>query len=248
MDSNVGNPFDSLVAAEHHCGNDQLSITTVNGIPAVHRTAEICDNQVHDSNLDVYYFFTSNGTETDVMLLANTNNSASYDKNLGDFQSSVKTVKLDNAEAAWTGIQEGLGLKATYEPIRVQNTDQNFALESSSNISDFKFSDTDKQISFIATGPVGNYGFTSFNADSLLGAPYTMTVDGKPGKLLTIQDQTSGKVSVVLGYLAGTHQITVTGSSVVPEFQVAMIPLVAGVIGVILVTRNSLTKNSNSGI
>jgi hypothetical protein len=110
-------------------------------------------------------------------------------------------------------------------------------INSSSNVSEFRFNEPMKQILFKVSGEDENGGIVMFPISRLLEGPYTVTFDGNvTTNFETIDNQTSNETSIKISYNQGIHDITITGTNVIPEFPTLIISvLILGVvIGVIM--------------
>ncbi len=99
------------------------------------------------------------------------------------------------------------------------------SLSSNSTISTFKFNQPQMQISFNVTGPPGTTGYCNVTIPkSLLSdSPWTITIDNQPPiNFILISNDTHSFL-----YFTYTHtstlQVTITGTSVIPEFSTTMI-------------------------
>ena len=223
------------VATTSACPNSQISFTSVNDIPAYHFIGQGCQSLLLDQKIDGYFFFTNNGIDVGVVFIAN--NTSLYDKYSGDFQNSITSVQLDNSQDIMTAIRADMHLKSNFEPVKLQSNNQTVAIDSSSDISDFKFSDANKSLSFTVSGAQGSTGNTYVNIGNLLQGPYTVTLDGSAIPFATIKDESTGDVLISIQYHHSSHAVTITGASVVPEIPIALLPLAAGIMGLIAFRR-----------
>jgi len=85
-----------------------------------------------------------------------------------------------------------------------------------STISAFNFNATQKLISFNVNGSAGTMGFCKITIDNLLlGGPYTALLDETP--VMSSVTSNSTHSSLYFTYLHSTHNITITGSTVIPD-------------------------------
>ncbi|MGH9909866.1 MAG: PEFG-CTERM sorting domain-containing protein [Nitrososphaerales archaeon] len=104
------------------------------------------------------------------------------------------------------------------QKVKAAGNDIDLDVQSSSSITDFTFSETDKKISFKVSGPDGTDGTTVIPVSKVLQGPYTVTFDGNAMTDFQTMTSPTGDVSIKLAYKQGTHGVTITGTSVVPEF------------------------------
>lgn len=110
-------------------------------------------------------------------------------------------------------------------------------INSSSNVSEFRFNEPMKQILFKVSGEDENGGIVMFPISRVFDGPYTVTFDGNvTTNFETINNQTSNETSIKISYNQGIHDITVTGTNVIPEFPTLIITvfILGVVIGVIM--------------
>jgi hypothetical protein len=102
-------------------------------------------------------------------------------------------------------------------------------IQSSSNITDFSFNQTSKQISFKVSGQSGTNGTTIVqDVGKLLKGPYVVTFDGQvKTDYQTLTNKTTDDISIKLQYHHSSHVITIAGAEVVPEFAVGGIGAIA---------------------
>jgi hypothetical protein len=178
-----------------------------------------------------------------------------YDSEVAAFDSSVKTLKVANAidlSATVNGEKSQasqLELSNHIEKILLKSSSIELAaangtaasnstatgneidlnIQSSSNITDFYFNQTSKQISFKVSGPSGTNGTTIVqDVGELLKGPYVVTFDGQvKTDYQTLTNKTTGDVSIKLQYHHSSHVITIAGAEVVPEFPVGGIGAIA---------------------
>src|SRR5579885_1147826 len=102
-------------------------------------------------------------------------------------------------------------------------------IQSSSNITDFSFNQTSRQISFKVSGQSGTNGTTIVqDVGKLLKGPYVVTFDGQvKTDYQTLTNKTTGDVSIKIQYHHSSHVITIAGAEVVPEFAVGGIGAIA---------------------
>ncbi|MCI0556950.1 MAG: hypothetical protein MN733_00520, partial [Nitrososphaera sp.] len=110
------------------------------------------------------------------------------------------------------------------------------SVASSSEISEFTLDEASKKISFRADGS----GSTTVAVGAVLESPYTVMVDGQEAEF---DETTEGGVSSISVEHESGAEIAITGTQVVPEFPVAVLGVVAALIGIITVLgRTRLMK------
>lgn len=90
---------------------------------------------------------------------------------------------------------------------------------SSSSITQFRFDESQKRVSFSVTGGNGTRGSTTVLVNGILQGPYTVTVDGSPSEDYALKYyENTNETGVTVRHSHGPHEITITGTVVVPEF------------------------------
>jgi predicted secreted protein with PEFG-CTERM motif len=110
-------------------------------------------------------------------------------------------------------------------------------INSSSNVSDFRFNEQTKQISFKVSSEDDNVGIVMLPVSRALEGPYTVTFDGTVmTNFAIINNHTSNETSIEISHNPGIHDIAVMGTTVIPEFPTSLVSvLILGVaIGVIV--------------
>lgn len=106
-----------------------------------------------------------------------------------------------------------------------------FSLGSSSEVSDVNFDEEAKQLSFRSSA-----GVTTVSISSILEGPYTVTVDGEQVEDYgTYEDQETGETTLTMVYEEGNHETMITGTSVVPEFPLPILLLIAATMGTVVI-------------
>ena len=117
------------------------------------------------------------------------------------------------------------------------------SVTSSSKISDFVFEEATKQISFKVTGNDGTNGATIIPIGQVMQGPYRVTLDGKDWRDFEIyKDKVTGDDFMRIRYQHTTHEITITGTVVVPEFSTTVALVLAVSIIFIIVFGVSARK------
>jgi hypothetical protein len=110
-------------------------------------------------------------------------------------------------------------------------------INSSSNVSEFRFNEQLRQISFKVSSEDNDGDIVIIPISRALEDPYTVTFDGNiTTDYEIINNHTNNETSIKISHNQGIHDITVTGTSVIPEFPSSLVSvLILGVaIGVIV--------------
>ena len=125
-------------------------------------------------------------------------------------------------------------------------------IQSSSTLGGVVFDEENKKLSFQVTGATGTNGVTVIPVGEVLKGPYVVTFDGNYWQdFETYDDKTSGDTMMRIHYSHSTHEITVTGTEVVPEFSFfASLVLAVSIASLVLFgavkRKNSLSLVTNS--
>lgn len=115
-------------------------------------------------------------------------------------------------------------------------------LNSSSTISEFNLDEANKRVTFRVDGETGTKGTTELAIGRVLEGPYTVTIDGQVTTDFEV-NEVSGESILTLNYDHSVHDVTITGTNVVPEFPLAIVGLLAVMIGIGIV----LARSSKAG-
>jgi hypothetical protein len=120
-------------------------------------------------------------------------------------------------------------------------------INSSSNVSDFKFNEQLKQVSFKVSSQGNNGDSVMLPISRVLKGPYTVTFDGNViTNFETINNQTSNESSIKISYNQGIHDIVVTGTNVIPEFPTSLVSaLILGVAIAVIMTLSRMQYFTN---
>ncbi|HSB57645.1 MAG TPA: hypothetical protein VLD38_07545 [Nitrosopumilaceae archaeon] len=118
-------------------------------------------------------------------------------------------------------------------------------IQSSSTIGSVVFDEENKKISFQVTGSTGTTGTAIIPVSQVLKGPYVVTFDGNFWQDFEIyEDKTSGDTLMKIHYPHSTHEITITGTAVVPEFSsFASLVLLISVVSLVFLGFGSRKNN-----
>jgi hypothetical protein len=115
-------------------------------------------------------------------------------------------------------------------------------LRSSSAVSSFSFDEEVKQISFRVSGDEASEGVTILPIGRLLEGPFVVSIDGTTvTSFATYHNEGTGDTEMQLVYEPGAHDMTITGTRVVPEFPFSLILLLVGIGAVVVLGKVRLT-------
>ena len=127
---------------------------------------------------------------------------------------------------------------ATVFSTEVDGVDYHISTVSSSQISGFAFNQSAKTISFTVTGSTGTQGSCNLVlSKTLLGGPYTILIDD--ATITPIESSNATHSFLYFTYPHSTHNIQITGATVIPEFPTAIstMLLLTTLTGILLLTK-----------
>ncbi len=209
---------------DYGCNTLSTNYITILGMNALENIKE-CASDGNYAKSKVYII----PTESKVAVLAYSVTSEDrFEQYLPEFEQSVSTARLEGGPVDISSfVSKSLALERSTHPITVAGRPVDMALESSSVIENFSFSEESRTISFTVTGNDDSMGITFVPASWALQGPYVVTVDGSPtDDYVIIRDTTEpdAQTMIRLDYSHSVHHISITGAAVAPEFP----PLVSG--------------------
>ncbi len=220
------------------CTTPSFQPTTISGVRGVEAIIECTDEDGEMTKMKIV----SAETETRWISAMYSSSSAEFDADLGAFDTAIDSLKLTGAVDSEipSGGMEDEGTTPSMMPVMVAGESVNVSVESASTISAFALDEATKTLSFETDGTGAE---TTVKVGSVLEGPYTVLVDGQATR--AEESQVDGVNTLVIPHFSGAHDVTVTGTQVVPEFPVAIIGIVAAMIGTIVVLgRTRLMKHS----
>lgn len=179
--------------------------------------------------------------------------SEDYQENLALFEDSIKTLKVQNAVDLMdpTAISNVIGeekRELTKHEVFVDGNPYELPVLSSSTVTDFKLVSDKKQVSFKVEGEDNTMGAVEIELGQVLKGPYSVMVDGVVAEnTFTINDNATGRTILTFSYPHSVHDITITGTTVVPEFgSLAFLILALGIVPII--TAITLMNRRNNSL
>lgn len=157
---------------------------------------------------------------------------ADFEADEDKFDAALKTLKVEGAVDAEGGTNLGLELKSVIHSVLVKGKNVDLALTTTSTISNFRLEEQNKRLSFTVDGQSGTEGTTEIPIGKVLEGPYAVTIDGQSTTNFQVTNEGTREAAIRISYTHSTHEITVTGTNVVPEFPAVMIGAIAAIIGV----------------
>ncbi|MGI0037085.1 MAG: hypothetical protein ACRD99_01845 [Nitrososphaera sp.] len=173
---------------------------------------------------------------------------AEFDADLGKYDAAVDTIQIQGAVDATVpvmpsgdgGTTDDGEVEAKPMPVMVAGESVDVSVESTSTISAFMLDEATKTLSFKADG-TGD--MTVVSVGSVLEGPYTVMVDGQATTEFEETTDAEGVKTISVPHSSGAHDVTITGTQVVPEFPIALLGIVAALIAIVsVVGRTRLVK------
>jgi hypothetical protein len=139
---------------------------------------------------------------------------------VGDVQYVIDSDSVDHFP-----LKLPVSLRRTLHDVSVDGSSFRIVAVANSSVSDCVVNVTLKQISFNVTGVSGTVGQCNLTFPTgLLGGPYVVNVDGSP--VVPVASSNSTHTSLYLSYNHTTHEVTISGATIIPEFpEFAALPL-----------------------
>jgi len=141
------------------------------------------------------------------------------------------------------GTNLGLELKSVIQSVTVKGKNMDMALKTTSTISEFKLEEQSKSLGFTVEGQTGTKGSTEIPIGKVLEGPYTVMIDGQTTTDFEVADEGTTDAVMTISYTHSTHDISISGTNVVPEFPVVMIGVIAALIGTVAVIGRTNLRN-----
>ncbi len=229
-------PSDAQDDSGIECTTPSFQPTTVSGVRGVEAIVECTDEDGEMTKIKIV----SAETETRWISAMYSSPSAEFDADLGAFDTAVDSLSLTGAVDSQipSGSMDDGGTTPTTMSVMVAGESVDVSVESASTISAFALDEATKTLSFQTDGTGAE---TTVQVGSVLEGPYTVLVDGQAERAEEMQ--VDGVNTLIIPHRSGSHEVTVTGTQVVPEFPVAIVGIVAAMIGTIVVLgRTKLIK------
>jgi len=172
---------------------------------------------------------------------------ADFDGQVAAFDSTVSSLQVQgavNSDAGAggnnsgndnSGSNLGLQLKTEIHQVLLQGKNKDISVVTNSTISNFRLEEQNKRVVFTVEGQSGTHGSTEIPIGQMLRGPYNVAIDGKSTTDFQVTNEGTENAMMKLSYTHSTHDITVTGTNVVPEFPIALVGAIAAIIGIVAV-------------
>ena len=219
------------------CGTPAVSSTTVAG----------------KSGQEVVVECTTDGVATKMkMVIANTEQqyivvmymapTAEFAADEAAFDATVQTLTVEGAidSSGSGGVPDGdggaiIGLTAVTRTVILEGANVDVSIRTNSTISQLDLDENNKRVSFTVEGETGTRGTTEIAIGKILEGPYTVTMGGQATTDFEVANEGSLDAVMTISYTHSSHNVEITGTSVVPEFPVAVIGVIAAIVGIVAI-------------
>jgi predicted secreted protein with PEFG-CTERM motif len=119
-------------------------------------------------------------------------------------------------------------------PVMVGDNKIDLAIQSSSQITNLELDEENKKLSLTVAGD--NDGVTTIPIGNVLEGEFVVTVDGESSTNFETLDE-QGVQTLTLKYPSGSHDVSISGTRVVPEFgSIAILVLIVSIVSIIFVS------------
>ena len=135
--------------------------------------------------------------------------------------------------------------------VQAEGKEFDVSIASNSTVSDFRFDQEAKKVSFIVEGETGTQGVTQITIQKpMLSGQMTVIIDGEvvtpESNNVVVTSDTNSEMTLEINYHHSEHTVEVAGTNVVPEFPVSM-AVMAAAIGSIIVAVTVAGKRGFMG-
>ena len=166
--------------------------------------------------------------------------SSEFDSNLGAFDSAVASLTVQGATGSGgipntptdSGTPDEPQLLAITHSVSVGAEAISVTTTSSSTVSDFTLNEESKTVSFKTDGSGSE---TTVSIGAILEGPYTVMVDGQDTTDFEESTDSQGMKTITSSHGSGAHEISISGTQVVPEFPIGVLGAMAAIVGTVAV-------------
>jgi hypothetical protein len=221
------------------CGEPSITSRSVAGVQGTQITVE-CPGD------DQKVRIVAVETETNIVAVMFSAPISEFDANVGVFDNAVNSLSVEGATST-----EGLpstppDTQTEEEPVAAMHSvmvgdeEIQVAVESESTISQFMLDEPNTTVQFRADGDGDS---TTVAVGSVLEGPYVVMVDGEETTDFEESTNQDGVTTITVPHATGAHQVTITGTQVVPEFPVFVLGAIAATIGIVAVLTRTRPLN-----
>ena len=126
--------------------------------------------------------------------------------------------------------------------IKLGGNDFPINIATNSNVTNVKFDQASKKISFIVQGDTGTKGVADVTIPkALLSGDFSIMIDGQAMSQsdIIVTSDTQNETTLEINYHHSSHEIDIVGTNAVPEFSLPTIVVTVAITSIILVTLNN---------
>lgn len=242
MSSEIDPIAGQAVKLDGDCESPVSELVKRSGLKVFHAVHQ-CNDAGGYSKINSYIFLTLTRA---IVVSYITQSESDYKKYLADFESSVQTIKVNEPNDFRAGLELTQGINKTFnQKVMVEslNSEAELATVSSSEIDRLLFDEDGRLVTLTVNEQKRTRGSLIVEVDSVLAGPYTVSVDRKPAQdYIVIHDREAGEKLVYVAFSSGTHEIGIAGASVVPEFPVHLLGILAGVLSAAILAQRMMLR------
>ncbi|MGI0037202.1 MAG: hypothetical protein ACRD99_02440 [Nitrososphaera sp.] len=228
-DKGARDPSDpsSLTQNVIDCNEPSIESRTVAGVQGTQVTVEC-------PSTDQKFRMVAVETADNIVAVMFMTPTSEFESNLGAFDSAVASLTVQGASG--TG---GIPTTPTddepttsMQSVMVGGEAIQVSIESASTVSALALNEESKMLSYKTDGTGTE---TTVAVGSVLEGPYTVMVDGEATTEFEESTDAQGTKTITTSHGEGAHEVSISGTQVVPEFPLAVLGAIAAVVGVIAV-------------
>lgn len=215
------------------CSITDASYTTINQV-SVRKSIQQCDERsVYQKSYAVEIITDKNY----IAFVMSAKTAELYDNNVAAFEKSLESLEVKGAQDFRSSESSLLQLQDSYPVVTLNEKKTDVLVNSNVPVTGFGFDEQKKQVSFHIEGKKDIRSIVAVEISKVLEGPFAVLVDGKP--TTTFAAISSGDAQFLRVYFDdASHDVTVIGTKVVPEFPTVLVGVLASVMGaVILLSR-----------
>lgn len=199
------------------CKSVEDKLVSLNGSRILYTVHECTGDQY--SKTSTYVIFTLTRS---IAVSLSASSPEAYDRHVAEFESSVKTIRIDEPIDFRVALEVILGATNIFTQnvdIEAANSQVKVVAATSSKVSAINFDEESRSLTVTVDEQKRSEGNLLVPVHRFILGPYQVYVDGKPaGDFLVIGDEGSDSQLVNVRYAKGAHSIEIVGTEVVPEF------------------------------
>jgi hypothetical protein len=249
--------FNDIISGDFSAGQTQtdfdcpsptsMKIVKINKLKSFHLTLSCQSREMGMTmKLDAYAFAV--GPDI-VFVMYAASSESTFQAHFDVFQQTIQSLEVESPTdlSEFVHLAQMLAGKQIKQTVTVEGKQYDVNMASSSKISDFTLDESNKKISFKVEGKEGTAGNTAIEISPILQGPYVISMDGDviDAGYMVLEDDTTNSTTIELEYSHSVHDITISGTNVVPEFPITSIALLGALVGIAAFFRSKFLQNRN---